>query len=302
MARTVGIGIQDYSEIIENNYFYIDKTGFIKEWWEGGDSVTLITRPRRFGKTLTMSMVEQFFSVNYAGRGDLFEGLSVWQEEKYRDLQGTYPVISLSFANVKEKDYQTTRSKICKLLVDLYSKYSFLKDSGALSETARKQFDRIKVDMDDVDAAFALSYLSDFLSRYYGKKVIILLDEYDAPMQEAYEDGFGEELAAFLVSLFLTTFKTNRQLKRAIMMGVSQAGKESIFTDLLNLQVVTTTSEKYTGCFGFTEQEVFDAMDEYTVPLKIIIFRSRTITKCLQAATWLVVFAETQAPTVWQTS
>ncbi len=263
MARTVGIGIQDYGKIIKNHYFYIDKTSFIKEWWESGDSVTLITRPRRFGKTLTMSMTEQFFSVDYAGRADLFEGLSIWQEEEYRDLQGTYPVISLSFANVKEKDYLTTRSKICQILVDLYSKYSFLKDSGVLSERERERFDRIKVDMNDVDATLALSHLSDFLSRYYGKNVIILLDEYDAPMQEAYEDGFGEELAEFLRSLFLSTFKTNRWLAHAIMMGVAQAGKESIFTDLLNLQVVTTTSEKYKSCFGFTEQEVFDAMDEF---------------------------------------
>ena len=118
MARTVGIGIQDFGEIIENNCFYIDKTGFIREWWENKDKVTLITRPRRFGKTLTMSMVEQFFSVKYAGRGDLFEGLAIWQEEKYRALQGIYPVISISFANVKERDYGNGRrdSSISDLL------------------------------------------------------------------------------------------------------------------------------------------------------------------------------------------
>ena len=112
MARTVAIGIQDFEQLITNDYFYIDKTDFIREWWESGDSVTLLTRPRRFGKTLNMSMLEKFFSVEYAGRGDLFEGLDIWKEEKYRALQGTYPVISLSFANVKEQDYQTTRKKI----------------------------------------------------------------------------------------------------------------------------------------------------------------------------------------------
>ena len=101
MARTVGIGIQSFEKIRENNYFYIDKTKFIKEWWENGDDVTLITRPRRFGKTLTMNMVEQFFSVRYAERGDLFEGLSVWEEERYKSLQGTYPVIAVSFAEIK---------------------------------------------------------------------------------------------------------------------------------------------------------------------------------------------------------
>ncbi|MBO5460138.1 MAG: AAA family ATPase [Lachnospira sp.] len=191
MARTVAIGIQDFGDLIEKKYFYIDKTSFVKEWWESGDSVTLITRPRRFGKTLNMSMVEQFFSVDYAGRGKLFEGLSIWENEKYRELQGTYPVISLSFANIKEKDCKTTREKICQILTNLYVKYSFLKDSDVLVEADRAFFDRIlSVDMRDSDATLALYQLSDYLYRYYGKKVIILLDEYDTPMQEAYVDGY----------------------------------------------------------------------------------------------------------------
>ena len=116
MGRTVGIGIQDFTELREGNYFYIDKTSLIKEWWESGDDVTLITRPRRFGKTINMSMIEQFFSLDYAGRGNLFEGLSIWEEEKYRQLQGTYPVISLSFSSVKETNYATTKEKICQIL------------------------------------------------------------------------------------------------------------------------------------------------------------------------------------------
>ena len=119
MAKTVAIGIQNFGELIQKNYFYVDKTAFIKEWWESGDSVTLINRPRRFGKTLNMSMVEQFFSVDYANRGDLFQGLSIWEEEKYRELQGTYPVISLSFAGIKETNYPDTRKKICQTIVIL---------------------------------------------------------------------------------------------------------------------------------------------------------------------------------------
>ena len=114
MARTVAIGIQNFEELRKENYFYIDKTSFIKEWWEAGDSVTLIARPRRFGKTLNMSMLEQFFSVDYAERGELFEGLSIWQEEKYRELQGTYPVISLSFARVKEANYGSDGKGNCE--------------------------------------------------------------------------------------------------------------------------------------------------------------------------------------------
>ena len=120
MARTVGIGIQNFDKIRENQYFYIDKTSFIKEWWESGDDVTLITRPRRFGKTLNLSMLEDFFSVDYADRGDLFEGLTIWKEEKYREIQGTYPVISLSFARVKETNYADTRERICQIVRNLY--------------------------------------------------------------------------------------------------------------------------------------------------------------------------------------
>ena len=118
MARTIGIGIQSFEKIRENNYFYIDKTDFIREWWESGDDVTLITRPRRFGKTLNMSMLEQFFSMDYAKRGNLFEGVSIWKNEKYRELQGTYPVISLSFANVKERNVQNTRKRIFQILAE----------------------------------------------------------------------------------------------------------------------------------------------------------------------------------------
>ena len=262
MGRTVAIGIQNFNEIIENNCFYVDKTFFIKEWWEGRDAVTLIARPRRFGKTLTMSMAEQFFSVDYAGRGELFEGLSIWQEEKYVRLQGTYPVISLSFANIKERDYLAARYKICQLIVNLYSKHSYLKDSDLLTENDRRYFERVTIEMNDADATLALYQLSDFLFRYYGKKVIILLDEYDTPMQEAYVDGYWEELVAFTRSLFNATFKTNPWLERAIMTGITRVSKESIFSDLNNLKVVTTTSDEYATSFGFTENEVFAALDE----------------------------------------
>ncbi|MGN0483017.1 MAG: AAA family ATPase, partial [Lachnospiraceae bacterium] len=234
-----------------------------KEWWESGDSVTLITRPRRFGKTMNMSMIEQFFSIAYAHRGDLFEGLSIWNEEKYRKLQGTYPVISLSFANVKEKEYETTNYRIRQLLMKQYEEKSFLLSSDVLSEAEKSYFKRMASDMSVADAPMALYQLSDYLCRYYGKKVIILLDEYDTPMQEAYVDGYWEELAGFTRSLFNSTFKTNPYLARGIMTGITRVSKESIFSDLNNLEVVTTTSEKYETAFGFTQEEVFDALDEY---------------------------------------
>ena len=262
MGRNVAIGIQSFSEIIEKKYFYVDKTSFIKEWWDSGDSVTLITRPRRFGKTLNMSMVEQFFSLDYANRGDLFEGLSIWKEKEYREIQGTYPVISLSFANIKEKNYEITRRKICQILTDLYADYTFLMKSDVMEASDREFFHRISPDMGDVEATLALHNLSKYLSRYYGKKVIILLDEYDTPMHEAYVDGYWDELVVFTRSLFNSTFKTNPWLDRAIMTGITRVSKESIFSDLNNLEVVTTTSNKYATSFGFTEEEVFDALEE----------------------------------------
>ncbi len=262
MARTVAIGIQNFDEVRLGNYFYVDKTPFIKEWWESGDSVTLITRPRRFGKTLNMSMLEQFFSVNYAGRGELFEGLTIWEEETYRNLQGTYPVISLSFARIKEADYVTIREKICEVLRNLYIKNSFLKESSVLTDADKEFFDRIlAADIRDSDATSALYQMSDYLQRYYGKKVIILLDEYDTPMQEAFVRGFWDELVTFTRSLFNSTFKTNPYLARGVMTGITRVSKESIFSDLNNLKVVTTTSDEYALSFGFTEEEVFTALE-----------------------------------------
>ena len=263
MARTVGIGIQSFEKIRENNCFYVDKTRFIKEWWENEDEVTLITRPRRFGKTLAMNMLEQFFSVKYAGRGELFEGLAIWEEERYRRLQGTYPVISFSFADIKGITFSQTRKAICRVIKMLYNQYDFLLEGDLLNESEKEDFRKISVDMEDNEAAFSIKILSAYLSRYYNKKVIILLDEYDTPMQEAYVNGYWEEMAAFIRGLFNAAFKTNPYLERAVMTGITRVSREFVFSDLNNLEVVTTTSEKYMDAFGFTEEEVFKALDEF---------------------------------------
>ncbi len=263
MARKIGIGNQDFEVIRKHGYFYIDKTKLIREWWEAGDEVTLIARPRRFGKTLNMSMLEKFFSVEYAGRGELFEGLSVWREESYRLIQGTYPVIFLSFANIKEASYSDARKVICQNITKLYNQFDFLVDSGMLNEKEKAFYRQVSAEMENYVAADSLNALSGYLMKYYGKKVIILLDEYDTPMQEAYVNGYWRELVGFTRSFFNSTFKTNPYLERAIMTGITQVSKESIFSDLNNLEVVTTTSKKYEDCFGFTEEEVFAALKEY---------------------------------------
>lgn len=260
--NTVSIGNQGFDDIRENRYFYIDKTGLIKEWWSSGDAVTLITRPRRFGKTLNMSMLNCFFSNQYANRGDLFEGLSVWEDEKYRRLQGTYPVIFLSFADVKQNDLQGALWKIKKIIFNIYQQYAWLGSWEGLMAVEREQFVGITPDMEDTAAQSAIQDLCSYLSRYYKKKVIVILDEYDTPMQEAYIHGYWDKFTAFMRSLFNATFKTNPYLERAVMTGITRVSKESIFSDLNNLAVVTTTSDRYSTAFGFTQEEVFKSLDD----------------------------------------
>lgn len=260
--KTISIGKQDFASLREHNCFYIDKTDFIKEWWNSQDDVTLITRPRRFGKTLNMSMVECFFSVKYAKRLDLFEGLSIEKNADLRKLQGTYPVLFLSFAAVKTNTYENARRQICSLIASLYDENMYLLNGDTLNEREKKRFQAVTPEMNDADAVMALQNLCLFLSKYYGKKVIVLLDEYDTPLQESYAYGYWRELTAFTRSLFNATFKTNPYLERAIMTGITRVSKESIFSDLNNLEVITTTSEKYATSFGFTESEVFTALDE----------------------------------------
>ena len=263
MKKAISIGIQGFSDLREQDCFFVDKTNFIKEWWEKRDVVTLITRPRRFGKTLNMSMRDCFFSNKYANRADLFEGLSIWQDETYRKLQGTYPVIFLSFAAVKAGNLEDAKTQIKQEITRLYWENRNLMKEDIFGEDERELYYRTTVKMDDVTAQDSLRNLSVWMERYYGKKVIILLDEYDTPMQEAYVQGYWDEFTSFVRSLFNASFKTNPYLERAIMTGITRVSKESIFSDLNNLRVVTTTSNLYADCFGFTEEEVFAALDEY---------------------------------------
>lgn len=263
MARTVGIGIQSFEKLITENSFYIDKTDFIRQWWENRDDVTLITRPRRFGKTLNMNMLERFLSVEYSGRGKVFEGLAIWKEEKYRNLQGIWPVIFLSFAGIKASSFSEAKKSLYYLIEKLYNRYEFLLKEDSLNEKEREFIKNISANMDDYSAISSLGTLSEFLYRYYGRKVIILLDEYDTPLQEAWVYGYWQEMVELIRGLFNSTFKTNPYLERAVMTGITRVSKESIFSDLNHLTVVTSTSEMYGDCFGFTEEEVFSALDEY---------------------------------------
>lgn len=261
MIPVISIGNQSFESIRINQAFYIDKTSFIREWWESQDVVTLITRPRRFGKTLNLSKVEQFFSNAYAGRGELFEGLDIWTDEKYRRMQGTYPVIALSFADIKGDTFENARDGIVQIIIDLYTKFSFFLRGNRLSEEEKTYFSYVKADMSDAVAAMSLKRLALCMNSYYGKKAIILLDEYDTPLQEAYVHGYWKRLTSFIRSLLNSTFKTNPYMERGLMTGITRVSKESVFSDLNNLEVVTTTSAKHAESFGFTEKEVFDVLD-----------------------------------------
>ena len=265
MNKVIGIGNQGFDKIRENNYFYVDKTGFIKEWWESGDDVTLITRPRRFGKTLNMDMLKCFFSNQCAGRSDLFEGLSIWNEEKYRELQGQYPVIFISFATIKADNYVDARDGIISTVYRAYQEYHSILEDDMFFIELKNYISTITPDRKMTNEALfgALNYLSECLFNYYGKKTIILMDEYDTPMQEAYIHGYWKEFTVFMRSMFNATFKTNSYMERAIMTGITRVSKESMFSDLNNLNVVTLTSDEYASAFGFTEEEVFAALDIY---------------------------------------
>ena len=257
-----GLGYQDFRRMREDHIFYIDKTDFIKEWWEYSDMVTLITRPRRFGKTLNLSMAECFFSNRSANRGDLFEGLSIWQSEEYRNMQGTYPVIFLSFAPIKTGRIDEIKAALKQIVADVYREYRFIMEAQIFHQKDREDFDAVSKQMDDMTAYTALNRLCSYLYQYYHKNVIIMLDEYDTPMQEAWIAGCWDETVDFFRSFFNYTFKSNKYLCRGLITGITRISKESIFSDLNNLVVVTTTSEKYTTSFGFTEKETFEALEQ----------------------------------------
>ena len=262
MRKTISIGAQDFAELREQDCFYIDKTELIKEWWNNRDVVTLITRPRRFGKTLNMSMLECFFSNKYAGRGEeLFGDLSIWQDEELRAEQGQWPLIFLSFASVKADNWAEAKNALLEQLAKPFSSHKELLTSDKLLKEEQDFCRKCILQVPSQDAPGSLNRLCDLLEQHYGKKPIILLDEYDTPMQEAWVSGYWDEIVSFTRMLFNNTFKTNPHLGRAVMTGITRVSKESIFSDLNNLTVVTTTSEEYKTSFGFTEKEVFAAMD-----------------------------------------
>ena len=261
MLKTVGLGLQDYEKVIEENNFYIDKTRFISEWWKSNDEVTLITRPRRFGKTLMLSTVEKFFSIRQGNNVDLFKGLNVSDDTEMMEECGKWPVLFVSFAAIKSDNFKSALVQFNQLFTDIASALSFLKDS--LDEKEREFYDAISDYMAPEITMKCLNRYAAWLSNYYGNKVIILIDEYDTPMQEAYVNGYWDDISGFMRNLFNATLKTNPNLKKALLTGITRVSRESLFSDLNNLKIVTISSDVYADAFGFTEKEVFEALDAY---------------------------------------
>ncbi|KAK8880390.1 hypothetical protein M9Y10_003061 [Tritrichomonas musculus] len=268
LFQEVGIGYSDFYEIRKNNYFYVDKTEFISEWWGKGPLSTLITRPRRFGKSLTMSMVKYFFSTEYANEKEiLFKGTKIWKDKEMMEIQGTYPVISMNFGKCKFQDVDNILYAIKQEIASAIITFkNILLSSNKLNEDEVKIIKSISYEMNDNIAVEAIHQICLLFYRIYNKKMIILLDEYDAPMIKFWEksDEAGwQKLITFLGSFFCSTFKENEFLQRALITGITPICKESIFSGFNNLQVVTTSSYQYSSIFGFTYHEVYEALKNY---------------------------------------
>ena len=265
MARTISIGAQGFEAMREGGYFYVDKTSFVRDWWKGADVVTLVCRPRRFGKTLNIDTVRCFLSTEFAGRGEeLFGGLEVWEDAEMRALQGPVPVVALSFAQVKPPTFEGMMEAVCDIVCAAVDAHGYLRGWEGLTEAERIRLSRVRPGMGQVACATALNLLCTLLERYHGgTKPVVLLDEYDAPMERAWVGGYWAEASGFMRQLMNSTFKTNPAMGRGLITGVTRVSRESIFSDLNNPEVVTASSRKYRAAFGFTQDEVDAALGEY---------------------------------------
>lgn len=253
------IGIENFRELIEGNYYFVDKTLFIKELLDSRSKVTLFTRPRRFGKTLSMSMLKEFFDIN-AADSDIFDGLKIsYAGKQYMQHQGKYPVIFLSMKAVAAGGYAETFALLKAIVARLYRQYGFLEKSAAISDDEKKYYVKVRQGNElcgYADLTLSLGNLSNMLYRHYGIKPIVLIDEYDAPVQYAWEKGFYDEMISFMRQFYSEALKGNEALEFAVLTGVLRIAKESIFSGLNNLRICSVTSKAYNTSFGFTEEEV----------------------------------------------
>ena len=265
--KPLPIGIDDFKTIIEDDYYYADKTKMIESLLDDGARVTLFTRPRRFGKTLNMSMLNYFFNLkNKEENRKLFENLYI-SKSKYMDQQGEYPVIYLSFKDIKalnwEKCYYLTR----RLITYLYNEFEFLREK--LNKKDLSDFDKVWLDEEGADWENSLKNLLRYLYEYHNKKVVVLIDEYDTPIVSGYNNGYKKEVLALYRSLYSTVLKSNTHLQFSVMTGILRIAKEGIFSGLNNLKVNNIFSEKYSEYYGMTEEEVLEGLKYYNLEYEI---------------------------------
>ena len=268
MARVVAIGRQDFAEIVSRNSFYVDKTKFIKEWWDNNDEVTILTRPRRFGKTLLLSTIDHFLSIKYKGVANLFGHLSISKDKDMVREQNDWPVIFLSFADIKECSYKAFLQTFFMQINMLFNCYKDILDMPCFDDKDREDFKSIRNDMNEVTAKGSIKLLSYILNKAYNKKVVILLDEYDTPLHEiyarhGYKSSDFESVLDFMRIFFNSSFKTNPFMSRVLMTGIAYIAKQTLFSDFNNPTIISTTTNMYTDACGFTSEEMEDVFAEY---------------------------------------
>ena len=263
--KKLPIGIENFEKLRSDDFYYIDKTGLIRELLNNWGEVNLFTRPRRFGKTLNMSMLEHFFSLN--GDKHIFDGLDISRETAFcEEYMGKYPVISVSLKGIDARSYEIAYQMAAQIIIEAAAKFYFLLESEKLNEHDKSAYRKLLDDnMNEGTLGSSLRQLSGMLEKHYGTKVVLLIDEYDVPLAKAHANGYYDQMISLVRSLLGETLKTNRSLKLAVLTGCLRISKESIFTGLNNLKVLTIADERFDEYFGFTDKEVKDLLDYYGV-------------------------------------
>lgn len=273
MKKPLAIGVEDYKRIVDKPYYYVDKTLFIKDLIDKGGTVSLFTRPRRFGKTLALSMLKTFFEAEIDQKGNkidnshYFDGMKIMNAgEAYTSHMGKYPVISLSLKSTKQPNYQMAYQCLIDEIISAYEKHLYVLNGDALLPANKEKYQAImEYRASEADYATSLKFLSNCLKKYHGRNVIILLDEYDVPLENAYFRGFYDQMTDFIRSLFESALKTNDSLEFAVITGCLRISKESIFTGLNNLQIISLLNNDYSEYFGFTQEEISDLLHYYSL-------------------------------------
>jgi len=265
--KAIPVGIENFEDIIKDNYYYVDKSMLIEDILVNRAAVTLFTRPRRFGKTLNMSMIKYFFDVrNKDENRKLFEGLKIFGSEYMRE-QGKYPVIFVSLKDLRADTWEDTFENLKSFISDLYAEFEDMRE--IMNKRDKIKFDKIFYEEEKGDYETSLKLLSNYIYKYYGKKVIILIDEYDAPIINAFDKGYYNEAINFFQVFYSSALKTNDSLKYGILTGITRIIKEGIFSGLNNLKVDTILNKKYSEYFGLLESEVIKMLDYFEMKYKI---------------------------------